>query len=114
MLNNRGQTLFVYMIPLKINNLTYFLSIVHVTRQLPDRLIYGILINAESYYLSKTIGLEDCVQLDNNPLLDQSLLLEICDIMTRFEVAYEPYPSLEFINEEIIKRLEQIRKAILP
>ena len=102
------------MIPFKLHNQTYFFSIVHVTKQAPDRLIYGILINAESYYLSKTIGIENCVQLDNKPRLDPAILLEICDIMTQFEVAYERYPSLEFINEEIIRTLKEIRKVVLP
>jgi hypothetical protein len=102
------------MIPITNNNLTYFFSIVHVTKLLPDKLIYGVLINSESYYLSKTIGIEDCTQIDSRPPLDHALLLEICDIMTRFEVAYQQYPSLEFINVEIIKALEQIRNAVLP
>jgi hypothetical protein len=102
------------MIPITNNNLTCFFSIVNVTKQPPDRLIYGILINSESYYLSKTIGIEDCSQIDSRPPLDHALLLEICDIMTRFEVAYRQYPSLELINVEIIRALEQIRNAVLP
>ena len=102
------------MIPITSKNQTYFFSIVHVTKQPPDKLIYGILINSESYYLSKTIGIEDCAQIDSKPRLDHTLLLEICDIMTRFEVAYRQYPSLEFINVEIIKALDLIRKAVLP
>ena len=102
------------MIPITSNNQTYFFSIVHVTKQAPDNLIYGILINSESYYLSKTIGIENCVQLDSKPSLDHSLLLEICDIMTKFEVAYKEYPSLDFINVEIIKTLELMRNVVLP
>jgi len=101
------------MIPITSKNQTYFFSIVHVTKQPPDKLIYGILINSESYYLSKTIGIEDCAQIDSKPRLDHTLLLEICDIMTRFEVAYQEYPSLEFINVEIIKALDLIRKVVL-
>ena len=102
------------MIPIINNSQTYFFSIVHVTKQPPHKLIYGVLINSESYYLSKTIGIEDCTQIDSRPPLDHALLLEICDIMTRFEVAYQKYPSLEFINEEIIRTLEQIRTTVLP
>jgi len=102
------------MIPITNKNQTYFFSIVHVTKQPPDKLIYGILINLKSYYLSKTIGIEDCAQIDSQPVLDHALLLEICDIMTRFEVAYQEYPSLEFINVEIIKALTLIRRAVLP
>jgi hypothetical protein len=102
------------MIPIINNSQTYFFSIVHVTKQPPDKLIYGILINSESYYLSKTIGIEDCTQIDSRPPLDYALLLEICDIMTRFEVTYQEYPSLDFINVEIIRALVQIRNAVLP
>ena len=101
------------MIPIINNSQTYFFSIVHVTKQPPDKLIYGVLINSESYYLSKTIGIEDCTQIDSRPPLDHALLLEICDIMTRFEVAYRQYPSLEFINVEIIKALDLIRGTVL-
>jgi hypothetical protein len=102
------------MIPIINNSQTYFFSIVHITKQPPDRLIYGVLINSESYYLAKTIGIEDCTQIDSRPALDHALLLEICDIMTRFEVTYQQYPSLEFINVEIIRMLEQIRRIVLP
>jgi hypothetical protein len=102
------------MIPIASNHRVYFLSIVHVTRQPPDKLIYGVLINSESYYIAKTIGTEDCVQLDSKPALDFALLVEICDIITRFEITYVDYPSLEFINIEIIKTLDQIRSQVLP
>ena len=101
------------MIPIINNSQTYFFSIIHVTKQPPDKLIYGVLINSESYYLAKTIGIEDCIQLDSRPALDHALLLEICDIMTRFEVAYQQYPSLEFINAEIIMALNLIRSKVL-
>ncbi|MDP9079646.1 MAG: hypothetical protein M3O71_19640 [Bacteroidota bacterium] len=101
------------MIPIYINSKTYFFSIIHVTKQSANTLIYGILLNAHIYYLSKSLGRSDCVQLDSNPLLDVELLTEICDIMTKFEVEYEKYPSLEFINDEIIKVLGAIRMLML-
>jgi len=102
------------MIPINKNDLTYFFSIVHVTKQPPDQLLYGVLINWETHYLAKTINVENCVQLDSKPALDDALLVEICNIMTRFEISYQQYPSLEFINVEIILALEQIRKQISP
>lgn len=101
------------MIPININNETYFFSIIHITKQSATNLIYGILLNTRSYYLSKSLGLSDCVQLDANPLLDLNLLTEICDIITKFEMEYEKYPSLEFINIEIIKVLGAIRTLVL-
>ena len=102
------------MIPIKLNHQTYFFSIVHVTRQSPDQLIYGILINSESYYLSKSVGVEDCIQLDSKPLLDHKLFFEICKIITRFEIIHQEYPALEFINIQIIKALDLIRTCVLP
>lgn len=101
------------MIPIYINSQTYFFSIIHITKQSPDTLIYGILLNTHIYYLSKSLGRSDCVQLDSHPLLTRDLLTEICDIITKFETTYEKYPSLEFINEEIIKVLGDIRALLL-
>ena len=101
------------MIPIHINSETYFFSIIHITKQSATNLISGILINTRIYYLSKSLGRSDCEQLDSNPVLNADLLTEICDIMTKFEVAYEKYPSLEFINNEIIKVLGAIRTLLL-
>lgn len=101
------------MIPIIINSETYFFSIIHITKQSTTTLIYGILINTRIYYLSKSLGRSDCEQLDSNPVLNADLLTEICDIMTKFEVAYEKYPCLEFINNEIIKVLGAIRTLLL-
>jgi len=100
------------MIPIHINSETYFFSIIHITKQSATNLISGILINTRIYYLSKSLGLSDCEQLDSNPVLNADLLTEICEIMTKFEVAYEKYPSLEFINNEIIKVLGAIRTLL--
>lgn len=95
-----------------INNEIYFFSIIHITKQSPNSLIYGILINSRIYYLSKSLGRNDCVQLDSNPVLNANLLTEICGIMTKFEVEYEKYPSLEFINNEIMKALGATRALL--
>lgn len=77
------------MIPIHINRKTYFFSIIHVTKQSATNLIYGILLNSHIYYLSKSLGLSDCIQLDINPSLNIHLKSEICDIITRFEMEYE-------------------------
>jgi len=98
------------MIPIYINSATYFFSILHVTRQSGAKLIYGLLLNSEIYYLSKSLGRNDCAQLDNHALLQPDLLDEICGIISTFETAYEKYPSLEFVNEEIIREVAAIRK----
>ena len=101
------------MIPIYIHSETYFFSIIHITKESATKLIYGILLNTHIYYLSKSLGLSDCIQLDNHPLLHGDLVTEICDIITKFELEYEKYPSLEFINEEIIKVLSSVRALML-
>ncbi len=101
------------MIPININSETYFFSIIHITKQSATELIYGILINARIYYLNKSLGSSDCIQLDSNPALNVDLLTKICDIITKFENDYEKYPSLEFINNEIIEVLVAIRALLL-
>jgi len=55
---------------LKYHNLTYFFDCARLARQMPEGLIYSILIDSGCYYLAKTIGLEDYVQIDNKPLKD--------------------------------------------
>ena len=101
------------MIPIYINSETYFFSIIHITKESATKLIYGVLLNTHIYYLSKSLGLSDCVQLDNHPLLNVGLITEICDIITKFELEYKKYPSLEFINEEIIKVLSSVRALMI-
>ncbi len=101
------------MIPIIINSKTYSFSIIHITKQSATTLVYGILINTRIYYLSKSLCRSDCLQLDSNPVLNADLLTEICGIMTKFEVEYEKYPSLEFINDEILKVLGTIRAQLL-
>lgn len=90
---------------------TYFFCIIHITRQLPDKLIYGILINSEHYYISKALGTDDCLQLDSQVPLERDLLDEICSILTRLEKRYLDYPELELVNLEIVKALAFNRRA---
>jgi len=99
------------MVQIYINSKTYLFSIIHITKQSADTLIYGMLLNTHIYYLSKSLGRNDCVQLDSNAALNLDLLTEICDIMTKFEMKYQKYPSLEFINNEIIMVLNTIRAS---
>jgi hypothetical protein len=102
------------MIPVKLHQETYYFAIIHVTRQLPDKVIYGIVIKSEHYYLSKSVGINGCVQLDSHPRMAQPLLNEIDEILTRFELLYHHYPELEMINQEIIKALDLNRSAVQP
>jgi hypothetical protein len=99
------------MIPISINNQTYFFSVNHITKPFSTKLVYGISLNSKNYFLGKTIGINECEQLDSNPLLAPVVLDEICKIMTEIENAYKQRPSLEFINSEIFKILGRIRNT---
>lgn len=100
------------MIPVKINNLTYFFSVVHITNESPTNLIYGINLNRSTYYLCKTLEINDCKQIDSHPLLDPLLLNELCAVITEIETVYKRRPSLEYINREIFSILGRIRSPL--
>ena len=87
--------------PLAIHQQTYLLSIDHITKEDDLKLIYGITIDQQSYFLSKTLDVNDCEQIDSRPRLADELIGEICDVITSIEIAYKERPSLEFINAEI-------------
>lgn len=57
------------MIPIQRNEQTYYFPIIHITKQLPGKLIYRMLIDSKNYYLNKSFGMNDCRQLNNYPLL---------------------------------------------
>ncbi|MEZ2336837.1 hypothetical protein AB6735_14440 [Mucilaginibacter sp. RCC_168] len=103
------------MIPIAINNQTYFFFVSHITSQAGNQLIYGINLNNDPYYFSKTLGINDCKQIDSHELLDTAVLDELCSIITQIELAYQSRPSLELINEDICQILEKIRNpSLLP
>ncbi|MDB5140871.1 MAG: hypothetical protein JWR12_2787 [Mucilaginibacter sp.] len=101
------------MIPLSINNQTCFFSVKHITKELSAKLIYGIHLNTFDYFLSKSLGLNDCEQLDSNPQLDADLLDVICTVITEVENKYKKRPTLELINNEIFRILGRIRNPRL-
>lgn len=101
------------MIPIQPNQQTYYFSINHVTKQLPNRRIYGVLINSENYYLSKSVGINNCIQLDSRPLMVHTLLDEIGGILTGFEVLYSKCPELELLNLQIVRTLAINRQLLL-
>jgi hypothetical protein len=96
---------FYSMIPLNINNQSYFFSVVRITKGYPDKLIYSVHLNNRTYYLSKTIGDNDCKQLDCHPILDSIVFKELCEILTEIEHAYQRRPSIDLINQQIFKIL---------
>ena len=100
------------MIPIAINNQTYFFSVSHITSQAGNQLIYGINLNNRSYFFSKTRGSNDCEQLDGNAVLETAVLSELCSIITEIELTYQTRPSLTLINLGIFKILGRIRNPL--
>ncbi len=100
------------MIPAIINNQSYFFTVDHITRETPDKHIYGIRLNAGNYFLSKTLGRNDCEQLDKNAPLDETMLKELCDVITQIELKYKTRPTLELINKEIFSILARMRNPL--
>ena len=101
------------MIPLPINDRTYFFSVSHITSQADNQLIYGINLNNDAYYFSKTLGVNDCKQLDSHTALDNFVLDELCSIITKIELAHQTRPSLVLINQHIFEILGSRRNPLL-
>ena len=102
------------MIPIKIkvSNYLFSFSVAHITNESSTKLIYGINLNYCTYYLSKTIGINSCKQLDNHAPLDPMLLDELCTIITEIELSHIKRPALELINQEILAIIRRIKSPI--
>lgn len=101
----------ISMIQESINNQTYFFTINHITKEDYNKHIYGIRLNNQNYFLSKTSGVADCSQLDMNLPLNLGVLHEIDDVLTEVELKYKKRPSLELINQEIFSILIKHRNV---
>jgi hypothetical protein len=102
----------ISMIPIAINNQTYFFSVSHITSQAGNQLIYGISLNNRSYFFSKTLGINACKQLDSNAVLETVVINELCFIITEIELTYQSRPSLALINLNIFQILGRIRNRL--
>lgn len=102
------------MIQNTINSQTYFFTINHITKETYNKHIYGLRVNNENYFLSKTSGIGDGEQLDANPLLNPDVLHEINDVLTEIELKFKKRPPLELINQEIFNILIKHRNPGTP
>ncbi|MBV8390350.1 MAG: hypothetical protein JO080_11170 [Mucilaginibacter sp.] len=84
-----------------------FFSVSHIIKPYNTKLIYGIRYHEIDYFLLKTLGVEDCEQLDNNSRLTPDVLDKICAVITQVEREYKKAPPLEFINIDIFNVLEK-------
>ncbi|MDB5158506.1 MAG: hypothetical protein JWR50_3213 [Mucilaginibacter sp.] len=109
------------MIQSNINSKTCFFTVDHITKEKNNKLIYGISINNSHYFLSKTSGVNDGAQLDNNLPLPNDMLKELNEVITEIEIKHTKRQSLEHINSDIFSilsrlrnlRLKQFERAIL-
>jgi hypothetical protein len=85
----------VSMIPTTISSNAYFFKINHITRETYDRYIYGISLNGVSYFISKTVGMNNSIQLDTNPPLEKNTISEISNVLEGIEPRLEKPPSPE-------------------
>ncbi len=82
-----------------------FFSVSHIIKPFNTKLIYGIRYHELDYFLLKTLGIEECEQLDNNSRLDAEVLHKICEVITQVEKEYKKAPPLEFINMDVFNIL---------
>ncbi|HEY9002873.1 MAG TPA: hypothetical protein VIM89_16080 [Mucilaginibacter sp.] len=82
-----------------------FFSVSHIIKPFNTKLIYGVRYHELDYFLLKTLGIEDCEQLDNNSRLDSEVLYKICEVITQVEKEYKKAPPLEFINMDVFNIL---------
>ena len=78
-----------------------FFSVSHIIKPFNTKLIYGVRYRELDYFLLKTLGIEECEQLDNNSRLDSEILDKICEIITQVEKEYKKAPPLEYINMDV-------------
>lgn len=83
----------------------FFFSVNHIIKPFNTKLIYGVRYHEMDYFLLKTIGIEECEQLDSNSHLDTEVLVMICEVITRIEKEYKRAPPLEYINMDVFNIL---------
>jgi hypothetical protein len=97
------------MIQANINNRSYFFTVNHVTKESGNKLLYNIRLNHTNYFISKTLGIGDGVQLDIKTPLSETIIKELNTVITAIELKYKKQPSLARINREIFGMLIRLR-----
>jgi hypothetical protein len=98
------------MIRADIDVKTYFFTVDHITKEKDNKLIYGINLNNASYFLSKTTGVKDAIQLDDKLPLGDEVIKELNDVITSVELKYNKLPSLRKLNTDIFSMLMRLRQ----
>ena len=100
------------MLPSILNSQTCFFSVSHITKPFSATFIYGIYLNNQTYYVSKTPGMNDCEQLNCMNTLEPAQLDEICYVLTQIETSHKKHPTMEWINQEIFKILGLLKSPL--
>lgn len=98
------------MIRTQIDIKTYFFTVNQIIKEENNKLIYSICLNNTDYFLGKTPGIKDAIQLDNKFPLGAEILKEINDIITSIELKYKKLPSLRKLNTDIFGKLMRLRQ----
>jgi hypothetical protein len=93
------------------DNNPFFFSVKHIINPSVSKVIYGIRYHETDYYIQKTLSMNDCEQLDNNPQIDIQELSVICSVISEIEKEYKKTPPLEYINIDIFNILAGYRNA---
>lgn len=83
----------------------FLFSVSHIIKPFNTKLIYGIRYHELDYFLLKTLGVEECEQLDSNSRLDAEVLDKICEVITQIEKEYKTAPPLEYVNMDVFNIL---------
>jgi hypothetical protein len=81
-------------------NLTFFFSVNQIIRSGNTKYIYGVRFKGHNHFIMKSLGQNDCRQLDNESL-EAEAIKKICDVITRIECDYKASPPLDLINFDI-------------
>lgn len=85
----------------------------HITKPCSTKLIYSVSLNYCKYYIAKSPGINDGEQLDTNAVLPESVLLQICSVLSEIELHHTRHQSIELFNLEIFNILGRIRNPSL-
>jgi hypothetical protein len=97
------------MIPVALKKLNCPYSVARVTKASPDKFIYSVPIDNQMYFISKSVGADDCAQIDGHLALDTLIFHELCEVLKGIERDCHKRRSLDIINREILNVFHKIR-----
>jgi hypothetical protein len=86
-----------------LDNETYCLTVISVTKWTDKKLLYEVQINDVNYNVAKSYAIDNLEQLDNCPPLSLPLKKAIMGATRKIESLYAKNQSVAFLNAEIPK-----------